>query len=64
MARLRALGAAERTGKGSHVRFTYGACATTVPNHKGKDIKPGTLKAIEQQMEPVFGKDWLTGGTK
>ena len=61
MSRLRQLGCAERKGKGSHVRFTFGACATTVPNHKGQDIKTGTLRGIEKDMEPCFGKGWLTG---
>jgi predicted RNA binding protein YcfA (HicA-like mRNA interferase family) len=44
MAILRRLGAAERAGKGSHVRFT---------------IKKGTLAAIEASLEPCLGKDWL-----
>jgi len=33
---------------------------TTVQQHKGKDIPRGTLRAIERQMEPAFGKGWLT----
>jgi predicted RNA binding protein YcfA (HicA-like mRNA interferase family) len=56
---LRALGAEEPAGKGSHVRFTIGACSTTVPNHKGEDIKKGTPAAIEANMEPCLGRDWL-----
>jgi predicted RNA binding protein YcfA (HicA-like mRNA interferase family) len=48
MAILRRLGAAERAGKGSHVRFTIGPC-----------IKKGTLAAIEASLEPCLGKDWL-----
>jgi predicted RNA binding protein YcfA (HicA-like mRNA interferase family) len=56
---LRAMGAVERAGKGSHVRFTIGACSTTVPNHKGEDIRKGTLAAIEASMEPCLGRDWL-----
>ena len=56
---LRAMGAEERAGKGSHVRFTLGACSTTVPNHKGEDIRKGTLAAIEASMEPCLGPDWL-----
>jgi predicted RNA binding protein YcfA (HicA-like mRNA interferase family) len=56
---LRRLGAVERSGKGSHVRFTYGTCNTTVPNHKGEDIKTGTLNGIERDLEPCMGKDWL-----
>jgi predicted RNA binding protein YcfA (HicA-like mRNA interferase family) len=56
---LRAMGAEERAGKGSHVRFTLGACSTTVPNHKGEDIRKGTLAAIEASMEPCLGSNWL-----
>jgi predicted RNA binding protein YcfA (HicA-like mRNA interferase family) len=54
-----AAGAAERAGKGSHVRFTIGTCSTTVPNDKGEDIKKGTLAAIEASLEPCLGEDWL-----
>ncbi len=32
---------------------------TTVAQHPG-DIRPGTLHAIERDLEPVFGKGWLT----
>jgi predicted RNA binding protein YcfA (HicA-like mRNA interferase family) len=56
---LRALGAEERAGKGSHVRFTIGPCSTTVPNHQGEDIKKGTLAAIEANLEPCLGRGWL-----
>ena len=31
---------------------------TTVPQHTG-DIPIGTLRAIERDMEPAFGKGWL-----
>lgn len=61
VARLRELGCEERKGKGSHVVFTFGACRTTVSVHRGKDIKKGTLRAIEKNLEPVFGAGWLTG---
>lgn len=52
-----------REGKGSHVLYCC-ACKrwqTVVPNHKGEDVKPGTLRAIEKQLEPCakFGKGWL-----
>lgn len=33
-------------------------CRTTVAQHSG-DIRPGTLRAIERDLEPVFGKGWL-----
>ncbi|MGH3679324.1 MAG: type II toxin-antitoxin system HicA family toxin [Natronosporangium sp.] len=59
----------ERLG-GKHVRTTgshrwYRAttsqgitCATAVPQHPG-DIKPGTQRKIERELEPAFGKGWL-----
>ena len=31
---------------------------TTIALHPG-DIRPGTLRAIERDLEPVFGKGWL-----
>jgi predicted RNA binding protein YcfA (HicA-like mRNA interferase family) len=31
---------------------------TTVAQHAG-DVRPGTLRAIERDLEPVFGKGWL-----
>jgi predicted RNA binding protein YcfA (HicA-like mRNA interferase family) len=31
---------------------------TAVPQHPG-DIKPGTLRKIERELEPAFGKGWL-----
>jgi predicted RNA binding protein YcfA (HicA-like mRNA interferase family) len=30
---------------------------TTVAQH----VRPGTLRAIERDLEPVFGKGWLKG---
>jgi predicted RNA binding protein YcfA (HicA-like mRNA interferase family) len=32
--------------------------ATAVPQHPG-DIKTGTLRKIERELEPAFGKGWL-----
>jgi predicted RNA binding protein YcfA (HicA-like mRNA interferase family) len=48
--------------KGSHARFVSpcGRCFTTVPMHGKKDIPPGTLRAIERDMEPCLGKGWLS----
>lgn len=52
---------------GSHRRYvvTYtdsagvaGTVATTVAQHAG-DIPSGTLRAIERDLEPAFGKGWL-----
>jgi len=34
-------------------------CYTTVQMHAGKDIPNGTLRSIQRQMEPAFGKGWL-----
>ena len=52
---------------GSHRRYvvTYTDAAgkqvtvtTTVAQHTG-DIPAGTLRAIERDLEPAFGKGWL-----
>ena len=32
----------------------------TVAQYAG-DVRPGTLRAIERDLEPVFGKGWLKG---
>ncbi len=46
---------------GSHARFacSCGRHATTVPMHAGEDLGPGLLRAIERDLEPCFGKNWL-----
>jgi predicted RNA binding protein YcfA (HicA-like mRNA interferase family) len=31
---------------------------TTIAQHPG-DIRPGTLRAIERDLEPAFGPGWL-----
>lgn len=51
---------------GSHARYAAkyrqagveATCSTTVPMHRG-DIPLGTLRAIEKDLEPAFGKRWL-----
>jgi predicted RNA binding protein YcfA (HicA-like mRNA interferase family) len=52
---------------GSHRRYvvTYTdaaggqmTVATTVAQHSG-DIPAGTLRAIERDLEPAFGRGWL-----
>jgi predicted RNA binding protein YcfA (HicA-like mRNA interferase family) len=52
---------------GSHRRYMVSytdaagrqaAVATTVAQHTG-DIPAGTLRAIERDLEPAFGKGWL-----
>lgn len=45
--------------RGSHVRMRAGKCFTTVPVHAGRDLPPGTLRAIERDLEPCLGKGWL-----
>jgi predicted RNA binding protein YcfA (HicA-like mRNA interferase family) len=45
--------------RGSHVRVRCGKCQTTVPVHAGEDLPPGTLRAIERDLEACLGKKWL-----
>ena len=47
--------------KGSHLRIACpcGRHSTTVPVHKGEDLGPGLLRAIERDLEPCLGKGWL-----
>lgn len=54
--------------RGSHRRYeatgtgpdgTPVRVATTVAQHAG-DIPPGTLRAIEKDLAPLFGERWLT----
>jgi predicted RNA binding protein YcfA (HicA-like mRNA interferase family) len=60
--RIERLGGKELRQRGSHRR--YGATGngvtaqTTVAQHTG-DIPIGTLRAIQKDMEPVFGEGWL-----
>jgi predicted RNA binding protein YcfA (HicA-like mRNA interferase family) len=58
---LRRLGAVEVRRRGSHVRVRCGERATTVPVHRGRDLPPGMLRAIERDLESVLGKGWLRG---
>jgi len=51
--RLRKAGCKELRQKGSHLRVS---CPpddrkSTIPVHKGKDIKKGTLKSIEKDLD-------------
>ncbi|MBI4815191.1 MAG: type II toxin-antitoxin system HicA family toxin [Deltaproteobacteria bacterium] len=48
---------------GSHERWVSpcGKCFTTVPSHGPRDIKIGTLRSIQRQMEECLGKGWLLG---
>ncbi len=45
--------------KGSHIRVRAGECYTTVPDHSSRDVPPGTLRAIERDLEPCLGRGWL-----
>jgi predicted RNA binding protein YcfA (HicA-like mRNA interferase family) len=57
--RLRRLACEVVRQRGSHVRVRCGACQTTIPVHAGRDLPPGTLQAIERDLEPCLGKGWL-----
>jgi predicted RNA binding protein YcfA (HicA-like mRNA interferase family) len=64
--RIEHLGGEQTRQRGSHRRYEASAAReghtvtvrTTVAQHPG-DIPTGTLRAIERDMEPVFGKGWL-----
>ncbi|MBN1172946.1 MAG: type II toxin-antitoxin system HicA family toxin [Micromonosporaceae bacterium] len=61
--KILACGGTEVRRRGSHRVFvaTTGevSAQTVVPDHGGRDLGAGLLRAIERQMEPVFGKGWL-----
>jgi len=61
--RITELGGVQIGQRGSYRTFTAtngGVTAqTTVPDHGARDLGPGLVRAIERQMEPVFGKGWL-----
>lgn len=72
IARILELGGEFVRQTGSHCRYkatyetvdengqTRSATAfTSVQVHRGHDIPQGTLRRIQQQMEPAFGKGWL-----
>ncbi len=44
--------------KGSHAKYRFENCVSTVPMHNG-DVPKGTVAAIIKDFEPVFGKGWL-----
>lgn len=64
--RIEQLGGKQIRQRGSHRQFEASTTRagetvtgrTTVAQHPG-DIPTGTLRAIERDMEPVFGKGWL-----
>lgn len=56
---LKAHGCVELRQKGSHLFVQCGKCTTVVVVKKGEDLRTGTLRAIERQLEPCLGKGWL-----
>jgi predicted RNA binding protein YcfA (HicA-like mRNA interferase family) len=67
--RIERLGGTQTRQVGSHRRYaaaytkpdgTDATVHTTVAQHAGDDIPVGTLKKIEKDLEPAFGKGWLT----
>jgi predicted RNA binding protein YcfA (HicA-like mRNA interferase family) len=62
--RIERLGGKHTRTKGSHRWYEAtvspggGTCGTAVPQHPG-DISPGTLRKIERELEPAFGRGWL-----
>lgn len=66
--RIERLGGVHIRQVGSHRRFSVTwtdeqgitrTARTTVQQHNGRDIPTGTLRAIERDLEPAFGKGWL-----
>ena len=57
---LRQRGSTASTRPGHSADGTEVTARTTVAYH-ARDIRPGTLRAIERDLEPVFGKGWLKG---
>lgn len=55
---LRQRGCVEVRQVGSHLTVRCGECVTTIAVHAG-DIPVGTLRKIERDLEPCFGKGWL-----
>lgn len=54
---LKQFGCVEVRQKGSHLRVECGTCVTTIPVHKGEDIRPGTLRQIEPRPCAVSRKE-------
>lgn len=56
---LRREGCVELRQKGSHLQVKCGSCRGTIPIHGSRDIKKGTLGAIERSLEVCLGDDWI-----
>jgi predicted RNA binding protein YcfA (HicA-like mRNA interferase family) len=61
--KLEARGARKVRQKGSHAfyRSACDRCSTVVPIHKGEDLGPGLLRAIQKDMASCYGERWLLG---
>lgn len=56
---LRARGCVEGGGKGSHEKWTAPSGRSTTLKSGVKEQAPGTLRAIQQQLAPEFGPNWI-----
>ena len=56
---LQSKGCTEVRQRGSHLIVRCGQCQTVIPVHAGEEIGPGLLRAIERQLAPCLGDDWL-----
>jgi predicted RNA binding protein YcfA (HicA-like mRNA interferase family) len=61
--RIERLGGVHTTTRGSHRTYVVhygerGRVLTWVPMHS-REIRPGTLRKIERDLEPALGKGWL-----
>ena len=59
---LKGFGCVEVRQKGSHLVVKCGKCTTVIPVHAGEDLGAGLLRAIERQLSPCLGPDWLKHG--
>jgi predicted RNA binding protein YcfA (HicA-like mRNA interferase family) len=59
--RIKDVGGAVVRQRGSHVRVTCrcGKNFSTVPDQGSHDVPIGTLRAVERDLAPCFGKRWL-----
>lgn len=67
-AKIRKLGGVVARQSGSHLRFdvayvdadgTPRTTHTTVPRHGSRDLKLGTLRGIQKDLQDAFGEGWL-----
>lgn len=56
---LRAKGCTEGGGKGSHEKWSAPGGRSTTLKAGVKDQAPGTLRAIQAQLAPEFGPNWI-----